>query len=81
MPYPFFIERSNMYKCDKCGQEYSRQVMPLHYKDCKIEVKLDYNNVDYSKLSFNELRVLTKGLDVSKNPSKQEMIDALKGVK
>ena len=64
-----------MYKCDKCGQEYSRQVMPLHYKDCKAE------EADYNKLSFNELRVLTKGLEVSKNPSKQEMIDALKGVK
>jgi hypothetical protein len=62
-----------MDKCNKCGQMFSDKVMPLHYKDCKIAAE-----VDYSKLSFNELRVLTKGLEVSKNPSKQEMIDVLK---
>ena len=67
-----------MDKCNKCGQMFSEKVMPLHYKDCKVE---EVKVVDYSKLSFNELRVLTKGLEVSKNPSKQEMIDALKGVK
>jgi hypothetical protein len=65
-----------MDKCNKCGQMFSDKVMPLHYKDCKT-----IEEIDYSKLSFNELRVLTKGLEVSKNPSKQEMIDALKGVK
>jgi uncharacterized lipoprotein YehR (DUF1307 family) len=62
-----------MDKCNKCGQMFSDKVMPLHYKDCKAT-----EEVDYSKLSFNELRILTKGLEVSKNPSKQEMIDVLK---